>query len=395
MHGNEHDDGTICAEIASAAGVTLATIGTDGRVLSWHGDGSLLSLTEPTAPASNWPLLFDPERTEQLWTALQDDDQHRFRQQLRSFDGSRWVEIIGSRLPDRPDRFACVVLDATDSVRDATSMKRVENVLHGTSDFVTTWDPKDGRITWSNDPATVILGLAPGSGRTVRDVVPDDQLLAYHQGLGVIDESGNWAGTLDLEPAPGYRIPCKVNLIRGRDPETDRPSISMVGTEISDLRAAEDRLNWAAEHDQLTGLANRTRLTRQLDETLERVVTTEELAGILYCDLDGFKAVNDEHGHAAGDAVLVAVSERITSTLRDHDLACRFGGDEFVVLVTKLNEPELVDRIADRIEHIVGQPIAIEGSTVSVGISIGAVVLDGSTLDADAALQRADQFMYA
>ena len=389
-------DATACARIARAAGAALLTVGTDGTILEWFGAGDrLLGLHAPTAPASTWPMLFEPQRTEELWDALHDSETDTFRQQLRAFGGERWIEVVGTRVHDEPDRFACIVTDATDAVREASSMRRVEHVLDGTSDFVVIWRPDTGEVTWSNDPATIILGLTPGLGRGIRDVVPADQVEILDAALTHIDDSGNWAGTIDLEPASEYRIPCKINLIKGRDPETDEPTISLVATEISDLRAAEDRLSWAAEHDQLTGLANRVRLERHLARTLKRVSATDELAGLLYCDLDRFKPINDRYGHAAGDAVLTAVAERLTSTLRDHDLACRFGGDEFVVLINRINEASTLDRIADRIERTVAEPISVSGAVVTVGVSIGAVVLDDGTIDAETALQRADQFMYA
>ncbi len=387
---------TPCARLARAAGAALLTVGTDGTIIEWFGAGDrLLGLTAPTAPASTWPMLFDPERTEQLWNALNDGGSDTFRHQLRMFGGDRWIEIVGTRVEDQPDRFACIVTDATDAVRETNSMRRVEHLLAGTSDFVVIWRPDTGEVTWSNDPATIILGLTPGLGRGIRDVVPADQIEILDAALSHIDASGNWAGTLDLEPASDYRIPCKINLIKGRDPETDEPTVSLIATEISDLRAAEDRLSWAAEHDQLTGLANRARLERHLTRTLQRVSATDELAGLLYCDLDRFKPINDRYGHAAGDAVLIAVAERLSSTLRDHDLACRFGGDEFVVLINRISEPSTLDRIAERLERTVAEPISIPGAVVSVGVSIGAVVLDVGTVDAATALKRADQFMYA
>ncbi|MEO1062228.1 MAG: GGDEF domain-containing protein [Actinomycetota bacterium] len=391
-------DGEACsaAQLARAAGVALVIVGTDGTIHGWHGTGDrLLGLHGPTAPPATWPMLFDPERTEQLWTALNDPDGDSFRQQLRSLDGSRWIEISGTRMPEQPDRFACVVTDATDSVRESSSMRRIEHVLDGTSDFVVIWRPDDDRVTWSNDTATIILGLGPDLGRSIGDVVPPDQARNFELALEHVATSGNWAGTVDFEPAPGYRVPCKVNLIKGRDPETDDPSVSLVATEISDLRAAEDQLSWAAEHDQLTGLANRVRLNRHLETALRRVRATDELAGLLYCDLDRFKPINDQHGHAAGDAVLIAVSERMRSALRDHDLACRFGGDEFVLLINRISDAATLDRVAERIEQLVAQPVAFEGATVTVGVSIGAIVLDDRTPDVETALQRADQFMYA
>ncbi len=98
-------DATACARIARAAGAALLTVATDGTILEWFGAGDrLLGLHAPTAPASTWPMLFDPQRTEELWDALHDSETDTFRQQLRAFGGDRWIEVVGTRVHDEPDQ---------------------------------------------------------------------------------------------------------------------------------------------------------------------------------------------------------------------------------------------------------------------------------------------------
>jgi diguanylate cyclase (GGDEF)-like protein len=112
---------------------------------------------------------------------------------------------------------------------------------------------------------------------------------------------------------------------------------------------AEQRLVHLAGHDALTGLANRATLRDRLQAAVHQDVGGRA-AAVLYLDLDGFKAVNDAHGHAVGDRVLVEVSERLRGVLRETDLLARLGGDEFVVLLGDL-DPLDAARVADRVAH--------------------------------------------
>jgi diguanylate cyclase (GGDEF)-like protein len=125
-----------------------------------------------------------------------------------------------------------------------------------------------------------------------------------------------------------------------------------------------------ADHDQLTGVANRALLRRRLPEF---VAGGQGL--LIYIDLDGFKAVNDNHGHHMGDVILRTVTERLAGVVRDTDTIARMGGDEFVVLLHGSGYDE-APAIAQRILHDLRQPVAVESCTLQVGASIGVVVLD-------------------
>jgi diguanylate cyclase (GGDEF)-like protein len=141
-----------------------------------------------------------------------------------------------------------------------------------------------------------------------------------------------------------------------------------------------------AGHDALTGLANRRALGSMLSGRLDGSV-------LLYLDLDGFKAVNDEHGHAAGDAVLVEVARRIRGQVRPGDLCARLGGDEFAVLCAGL-APAAVRELAERLEHALSEPIVAAGTVVRVGASVGTALAEDAA-DGDDLLSRADHAMFA
>jgi diguanylate cyclase (GGDEF)-like protein len=149
-----------------------------------------------------------------------------------------------------------------------------------------------------------------------------------------------------------------------------------------------------ARTDALTGLGNRRGLQEAVDRA-SRAVPFRPFAVVL-ADLDGFKAVNDEHGHAAGDQVLIVVAERLRRAVRPDDLVARLGGDEFLVLSAAAGGLVTAGALSRRLVEIISQPIALAGtgSAVTVGASIGVALLEEGS-DAEAILRQADHAMYA
>jgi diguanylate cyclase (GGDEF)-like protein len=144
-----------------------------------------------------------------------------------------------------------------------------------------------------------------------------------------------------------------------------------------------------ATHDPLTELPNRAQALTLVTSALHRARRSGDMTGLLFVDLDGFKAVNDAHGHAAGDAVLREVATRMRSLVRPGDVVCRLGGDEFVVLVEPVRaERDLMD-LADRLIAGVSEPVDADGTRVRVGASVGVAVGRDGGADADALFAEA------
>ncbi|HEX4867661.1 MAG TPA: sensor domain-containing diguanylate cyclase [Acidimicrobiales bacterium] len=155
------------------------------------------------------------------------------------------------------------------------------------------------------------------------------------------------------------------------------------------VRSAEhEQLAHLASHDPLTGTGNRLRFREHLDRALESGGPTV----LLFCDMDRFKAVNDELGHAAGDAVLVELVARLRTVLRPGDELARIGGDEFTILLR--GDLDGARQVADRLTEVAGAPFEVGGTTVEVGLSVGiAAARPGE--GADDLLRRADAALYA
>lgn len=156
-------------------------------------------------------------------------------------------------------------------------------------------------------------------------------------------------------------------------------------------RHSEELLRHAAMHDTLTGVANRAQFFERLREPSARGGVDGRTA-VLYLDLDGFKPVNDTHGHAAGDVVLQVVTDRMLSAVRGHDLVARLGGDEFAVLCRHIEDETTAVALAERLIAAVSQPISLDGIAVEVGVSVGIAL--GPDDESEHLLDAADQALY-
>ncbi|MBU4529396.1 MAG: EAL domain-containing protein [Hoeflea sp.] len=163
--------------------------------------------------------------------------------------------------------------------------------------------------------------------------------------------------------------------------------------DISDFRRIEKRLAHLAHHDSLTGLANRVLLRERLDEELKRSQRGNGFA-VLCLDLDGFKAVNDIHGHAAGDELLKSVGERLQDCVRETDLVARLGGDEFAILQASVEQPADATLLAERIGAAISAPFNLGHDEVTIGGSIGIAFAPKDGSEPDQLLGNADLALY-
>jgi diguanylate cyclase (GGDEF)-like protein len=172
-------------------------------------------------------------------------------------------------------------------------------------------------------------------------------------------------------------------------------SIEQIAAAHEALETLQDELAVQATHDPLTGLANRTQAMRLLAGALGRAKRRGSSIGLLFVDLDGFKGVNDNHGHQTGDAVLQQVSRRMAHLVREGDFVARLGGDEFVVGVEDVSDEDGVVALAHRLIAAVSEPIRVdEDLTVQVGASVGIALGRGGETDVETLLHEADLAVY-
>jgi diguanylate cyclase (GGDEF)-like protein/PAS domain S-box-containing protein len=249
-----------------------------------------------------------------------------------------------------------------------------------------------GKIEYSSPSAEGVLGFGEGTmvGSSVFDLVhPEDR--------GYMEQQ---FGLLLAARDAVLRLQCRVRSAAGdyrwfeftASNQMHNPSLNGVvinARDISENRAFQERLAHEAQHDALTGLPNRRRMQDALGSSLR-----DDAVAVLFVDLDGFKPVNDAHGHEAGDELLRQVAERLSGCVREQDVLARVGGDEFVVLMPGVRAETDAEAMCARMRYAVEQPFLIDGHEIRIGASVG-VHLAPSSGDPDEALRAADHAMYS
>jgi diguanylate cyclase (GGDEF)-like protein len=169
-----------------------------------------------------------------------------------------------------------------------------------------------------------------------------------------------------------------------------------IGWLSAQRQEAERALVRQATIDSLTGLPNRLEFLARLEDALAapRGGPDGDAVAVLFCDLDGFKDINDRYGHQAGDELLMIVAQRLSASMRVGDTVARYGGDEFLALCTGTSRHEVLRVICPRLREAIAAPVAVTGGTVTVGASVGVVFAEGVT-DPATLISRADAAMYA
>ncbi len=166
--------------------------------------------------------------------------------------------------------------------------------------------------------------------------------------------------------------------------------------DITEQEINREKIHYAAHHDTLTGAANRTQFNLYAEEALQNAQLGNRYHMLMLIDLDYFKEVNDTYGHTAGDEVLKAVSQRLHESVRETDLVCRFGGDEFAVLMTGPHRlKQIAEKMAKRIISSVSKPYLAVGKEVTIGVSIGLSWIEPQDSSLSEVLKRADLALYA
>lgn len=192
-------------------------------------------------------------------------------------------------------------------------------------------------------------------------------------------------GTMLQSIVLSFSVIDRVNLLQS---ETRRTR-----TQLTAVSEHAEKMQALALYDPLTGLSNRIRFTGELNRTITLRGLDGKPFAVLFCDLDGFKAINDDFGHRAGDEVLKVVASRLASSLRGRDLIARLGGDEFAVLLEFADGPQ-ADHVAAMLAHLLDEPIVLGGLAMPIGISVGRAVFPDEGRTMDELLHVADMRMY-
>jgi len=321
--------------------------------------------------------------------------------EMRRLDGETvTVETTSAAIRDRGEPAVQIVMrDVTEQRRAARALEEAEARWRALVEL----SPeavllvREGRYVFANRAAAELYGAADPAelvGRTPADFFLEEF-------LPLIEERG---ARLRRE---GGRVPpleAKIRRLDGRivDVETSgafvldggRPTIQTVLRDITERKAIEAELRRLAHHDPLTGLPNRLLFFDRLGQLLALAEREQRRGALLMLDLDGFKAVNDAHGHDAGDALLRGVARRLQRVTRRSDTVARLAGDEFALLLYPIADPAVVERIGERIVRALTTPIRHQGRPLRAGASIGVALFPDDASDAEVLVKIADTALF-
>jgi len=216
----------------------------------------------------------------------------------------------------------------------------------------------------------------------------------YQKMWGQLDKEGYWQGEITNRRKSGevYIEWLSINTIKNVRGVVEN-YIAIFSDVTHQRKDAHDQA-YLATHDALTGLTNRLLLDDRLDHAINHASRFGKCISVIFCDLDNFKPINDTYGHNVGDEVLKIVSNELKKVLRKEDTICRFGGDEFVILVEELEDFEYLEKILQKIKDITNHPYNINGLNIDIGMSIGASIFPDDGITGKELISSADAAMY-
>jgi len=293
-------------------------------------------------------------------------------------------------------RFLATLIDLTERKQAQDSLYLYANAFEHSGEAMIITDANN-RIQVAN-PAFYQL-----TGYSLEDVIGENPRFlsagrtppeTYQEMWAALNQSGFWQGEIWDRDKSGTIHPkwAAISVIRDQDGLLTHHIASY--TDISDRKAAEERIYRLAHHDPLTGLLNRFSLESRLEQSLMTARREGKKVAVMFIDLDRFKVINDTLGHHVGDDLLVEVAHRLKECVRESDIVARQGGDEFVVVVTGMDDPSTAATVAAKISRNLAAPYVVGThdlySTPSIGISL--YPTDGA--DVDELMKNADTAMY-
>lgn len=248
-----------------------------------------------------------------------------------------------------------------------------------------------------NDTCTAMSGYSREEliGENMRIFQSGRQSLEFYTHMwDELINIGHWSGEIWNRRKNGevYAEILTISAVRGSDGKT--LNYVALFTDITVMKEHQSQLEHIAHYDILTNLPNRALLTDRLSQSMAQCQRRNNMLAVLFLDLDGFKAVNDTYGHGVGDELLIIVSQRMKTALREGDTLARIGGDEFIAVLIDLEKPEDSTPILDRLLIAVSNPVNVGEVIVEVSASIGVAFFPNDSSNAEHLMRDADQAMY-
>jgi diguanylate cyclase (GGDEF)-like protein/PAS domain S-box-containing protein len=323
--------------------------------------------------------------------------------ELGSRDGTqRWVSVAATALRDEAGGFVAsrsVMYDISEVHRARAELRRLNLEQHAMldNDVVGIVRLRDRVVVWKNRALDRMFGYGPDEliGQPARLLFSDDATFnrIRSEGRAALTAGGHWRGQVQMVRKNGALIWIDLNGV-ALSPESGESMWLM--TDITALKEQQAQVEHIAFHDALTGLPNRLLLADRMQQALALGERLQGSVAVCYLDLDGFKEVNDHHGHEAGDRLLKEIAARLLRCVRSSDTVSRLGGDEFALLLTPLGHSDACAVVLQRIVAAIQEPVLLDGgSQATVSASIGVSFFPEHGHGASQLLMQADAAMYA
>lgn len=233
-------------------------------------------------------------------------------------------------------------------------------------------------------------------GRNPRLLSSGRQSREFYQNMWqTLEKTGHWEGEWWNRRKDGelYAEQVSLNTVRDKDGSVHR--YVKISSDVTEKKRLDDLIWRQANYDSVTNLPNRHLFLDRLAQEIKKCRRAKESLALLFIDLDRFKEVNDEFGHAVGDQLLVEVSRRINDCIRSSDTVARLGGDEFTVILADLARTSRIETVARNITNVLAQPFHFDGIEASISGSIGIAIYPVDASDINELIKKADEAMYA
>ncbi len=309
-----------------------------------------------------------------------------------------WCEVSGRPLdPAAPqDGSIWVYTDISERKRHEAELHLADTVFANTLEALMITD-KCGVIVRVNHAFTEITGYSPEEviGQTPRIMKSGRHGADFYRTMWqTVLEQGSWEGEVWDKRKNGDIYPKWLTITATRDGTGEVRNFVGCFSDISLRKATEEKIQYLAHHDPLTGLPNQLLLRDRFSQMRDLHKRSGKRMAFIYLDLDHFKRINDSLGHPVGDGLLIATVGRLRTCLRDSDTLSRQGGDEFILLLGEVDGPEAVARIANKIQASLTHPFDIDVHSLTTSASLGIALSPDDGTDFDTLMQKADTAMY-
>ena len=310
-----------------------------------------------------------------------------------------WNRLDISPIFDKTGRlvqFLGIANDITERKLADDHLRLISGVFDHAEEGILITD-KDGVILEANPACSRITGYGREEmlGRNPRILHSGRQDRHFYETMWhEVTTNGYWSGEVWNKRKNGEIYPERLTLSAVKNEEGQITRYIALFSDISDIKSHQQQLERLAHHDTLTGLPNRTLLNDRFEMALAQVRRSGAKLAVCFMDLDGFKPVNDNFGHEAGDMLLVEVAQRMLSISRSTDTVARLGGDEFVLIFTDISGKAECQQMLSRVMDAIGRPFSINGHEIRISASIGVAFYPDDDGDGDSLLRHADQAMY-